>query len=63
MPENATHAFLEVETAIGGYSVVVTGLLGLIGNILSIVVLSRKDLRKSCFNQLLIGKSEQSLYL
>ena len=30
--------------------------LGLIGNILSIMVLCRKEMRKNCFSQLLIGK-------
>ena len=30
--------------------------LGLIGNILSIMVLCRKEMRKNCFCQLLIGK-------
>ena len=29
--------------------------LGLIGNILSIMVLCRKEMRKNCFSQLLIG--------
>jgi len=32
-------------------------MIGIIGNIISIAVLSRKELRKSCFNQLLIGES------
>ena len=34
--------------------------LGLIGNILSIMVLCRKEMRKNCFSQLLIGKKKKN---
>ena len=47
-------------SGLGGYANCVFGFVGLIGNIVSIAVLSRKELRKSCFNQLLIGKWRSS---
>ena len=34
--------------------------LGLIGNILSVMVLCRKEMRKNCFSQLLIGKKKEN---
>ena len=52
---NMTH-FDQFEKVVGGYFNCTFGTLGLIGNILSILVLCRKEMRKNCFSQLLIGK-------
>ena len=38
------------------YANATVSLLGVVGNILAVVVLLSKDMRKNCFSQLLIGK-------
>lgn len=47
--------FIRFEKVVGGYCICTFGTLGLLGNLLSIMVLCRKDMRKNCFSQLLIG--------
>ena len=37
------------------YANAIVSLLGVVGNILAVVVLLSKDMRKNCFSQLLIG--------
>ena len=46
---------IRYEKVVGGYCICTFGTLGLLGNLLSIMVLCRKDMRKNCFSQLLIG--------
>ena len=56
MSDEQEAAFLMFEKIVGGYFNCTFGTLGLIGNVLSIIVLCRKEMRKNCFSQLLIGK-------
>ena len=56
MSDAQTSMFLQFERIVGGYLNCSVGTLGLIGNVLSIIVLCRKEMRKNCFSQLLIGK-------
>ncbi len=50
-------AFLTYEVAVGGYLNCAVGLIGLVGNSLSMLVLSRPEMQKNnCFNKLLLGK-------
>ena len=56
MSEAQMDTFYLYEAIIGGYLNCLIGTLGLIGNIVAIVVLSQKEMRKNCFSQLLIGK-------
>ena len=44
------------ERNMGGYATCAVGLIGIIGNLINLGVLSHKEMRGSCFNQLLIGK-------
>lgn len=49
--------FLIYESIVGGYCICIVGIIGLIGNVLSLVVLGQKEMqRNNCFNKLLIGK-------
>ena len=56
MNEDETAAFHAFERNLGGYALCIVGLLGITGNLLNLVVLSHKEMRTNCFNQLLIGK-------
>ena len=54
--------FLQYEMVVGGYCNVIVGLIGLVGNILSLVVLGQQEMQKNnCFNKLLIGEEQKSL--
>ena len=48
--------FHDFERNLMGFAVCGVGLFGIIGNIINLIVLSHKDMRGNCFNQLLIGK-------
>ena len=49
--------FFQYEELVGGYCNCIVGFLGLVGNVLSIVVLSQREMQKNnCFNKLLIGE-------
>jgi hypothetical protein len=54
--------FLRYEVIVGGYCNVAVALVGFVGNLLSLVVLFRKEMRQknNCFNSLLIGKSRDT---
>eukprot|EP00095_Tigriopus_kingsejongensis_P006395 maker-scaffold117_size339417-snap-gene-2.23 protein:Tk06395 transcript:maker-scaffold117_size339417-snap-gene-2.23-mRNA-1 annotation:"uroporphyrinogen decarboxylase" len=48
--------FLIYESIVGGYCNCIVGIIGLMGNFLSLVVLSQKEMqRNNCFNKLLIA--------
>lgn len=50
-------SFLQYEAIVGGYCNCIVGFLGLMGNLLSIIVLSQREMQKNnCFNKLLIGE-------
>ena len=50
-------SFLRYEAVVGGYCNCIVGFIGLIGNVLSLIVLSQPGMqRNNCFNKLLIGK-------
>ena len=51
-------AYMQFETILNTFNCTFAT-LGLIGNILSIMVLCRKEMRKNCFSQLLIGKQSR----
>ena len=48
--------FFHFEKMVGLWGNICVGIIGLIGNLINVVVLGQKDMRKNCFNQLLIGK-------
>ena len=58
MTESHEATFMQFETIVGGYFNCTFGTLGLIGNVLCIMVLCQKEMRKNCFSQLLIGMTE-----
>ncbi len=49
--------FMAYERVVGGYCMTAVAAAGLVGNLLSLIVLSRKEMRQknNCFNNLLIG--------
>ena len=51
-----TATFFNYEKMVGLWGNICVGILGLFGNLVNVVVLGQKDMRKNCFNQLLIGK-------
>ena len=52
--------FLLYERIVGGYCNCFVGLVGLVGNLLSVLVLSQKEMQKNnCFNKLLIGEEQR----
>ena len=51
-----TTIFFNYEKMVGLWGNICVGILGLLGNLVNVVVLGQKDMRKNCFNQLLIGK-------
>ena len=57
MSDEQQQTFWQFQKIVGGYFNCIFGSLGLVGNILSIMVLCRKEMRKNCFSQLLIGKN------
>ena len=59
--ESDLEDFYEFERSMA-YANATVSLLGVIGNILAVVVLLSKDMRKNCFSQLLIGK-ETAIYM
>ena len=48
--------FYAFERNLGGYAICAVGVLGIIGNCINLGVLSHKEMRGNCFNQLLIGE-------
>ena len=51
--------FTRFERNMGGYATCAVGLIGIIGNMINLGVLSHREMRGNCFNQLLIGKCKQ----
>ena len=51
--------FTRFERNMGGYATCAVGLFGIIGNMINLGVLSHREMRGNCFNQLLIGKFKQ----
>ena len=62
MTRSHKDTFIRFEKVVGGYFNCTFGTLGLIGNVLSILVLCRKEMRKNCFSQLLIGKKYSQIF-
>ena len=54
--EEQTEMFYHFEKMVGLWGNICVGIIGLIGNLINVIVLGQKDMRKNCFNQLLIGK-------
>ena len=52
----AQEEFHIFERNLGGYAICGVGLIGIFGNLINLGVLSHKEMRGNCFNQLLIGK-------
>ena len=53
------YEFTRFERNMGGYATCAVGLFGIIGNMINLGVLSHREMRGNCFNQLLIGKFKQ----
>ncbi|XP_059079572.1 uncharacterized protein LOC131877799 isoform X2 [Tigriopus californicus] len=56
LDEGQRKQFLIYESIVGGYCNCIVGIIGLLGNVLSLVVLGQKEMqRNNCFNKLLIA--------
>lgn len=56
MGNEAYTKFAQFERTVNGYLLCIVGCIGILGNCINLGVLSHKEMRGSCFNQLLIGK-------
>ena len=56
MTKEETASFFDYEKNVGFWGNICIGLIGIVGNFVSVVVLGQKDMRTNCFNQLLIGE-------
>lgn len=59
LSESQKTTFLTYEQIVGGYCNCIFGALGLLGNAVSLVVLSQKEMQKNnCFSKLLMGEKK-----
>ena len=54
---NQTDDFYEFERSMA-YATAILSFAGVVGNVLAVVVLLSKDMRKNCFSQLLTGRNQ-----